>query len=257
MNRYWEIDAARTLAIGMMVAYHLAWDLWWLTPDIDIDPFGGWLRALQVCTGSSFLFITGVSAALVHQRMVAAGVPMATRLRRHWRRALQVLAAGALVTVATFVALGSEDYVRFGILQCIGTVMLLLPLLARLGPVLNVAFAVPVILVGLQLRTAVSDVPGALIIAWRLPGGTGVDHYPLLPWLGPAMLGLAAGMLLYPGGHRHAVVERLVGRIRGAVRATWPGRHALPIYLVHQIVLIGLTALALQLAGVTVDPGQR
>ena len=168
MNRYWEIDAARTLAIGMMVAYHLAWDLWWLTPDIDIDPFGGWLRALQVCTGSSFLFITGVSAALVHQRMVAAGVPMATRLRRHWRRALQVLAAGALVTVATFVALGSEDYVRFGILQCIGTVMLLLPLLARLGPVLNIAFAVPVILVGLQLRTAVSDVPGALIIAAML-----------------------------------------------------------------------------------------
>ena len=41
------------------------------------------------------------------------------------------------------------------------------------------------------------------------------------------------------------------------MRATWPGRHALPIYLVHQIVLIGLTALALQLAGVTVDPGQR
>jgi len=259
VSRLWEIDGARTVAILMMVAYHAAWDVWWLAPGVDIDPFSGGWRALQVATGSSFLFIVGVSFAVATQRQRARGVTGAALWRHHARRAAQVLGVALVVSAGTLVALGPDEYVRFGILHCIGVAMLLLPLLARLGPWVNAVAAIPVIIAGKALEDAVSDVPGLLVLGWRLPDGTGVDFYPLLPWLGPVMLGLSAGLLLYPEGRRGTLVARLLdGRTPPRVAAlTWPGRHALPIYLVHQPVVIALAAAVLWLAGVGVDPGQR
>ena len=60
-ERLWEVDVVRTIAILMMVAYHIGYDANLVGPGVDIDPLsGGWL-ALQVATGSSFLFIVGVS----------------------------------------------------------------------------------------------------------------------------------------------------------------------------------------------------
>lgn len=259
MRRLWEIDAARTVAILMMAAYHASWDVWWLAPGVDIDPFGGGWRALQVATGSSFLFIVGMSHAVAGQRQRARGVAGADLWRHHTRRAGQVLGVALLVSAGTFVALGREDYVRFGILHCIGTIMLLLPLLARLGPWVNAAAAVPVILAGKALEDAYDGNVLLFPLGWRLPDGSGVDYYPLLPWTGLAMLGLAAGLLLYPGGERGRPLGRLLdGRTPRRVGwITWPGRHALPIYLLHQPVVIAVVAVVLLLAGVEVDPGQR
>lgn len=257
MTRFWEIDAARTVAVLMMVAYHAAYDVWFLAPSADVDPFGGGWRALQVATGSSFLFLVGVSLAVANARSRRRGLAGASLWRHHARRAVEVLAAAALVSAVTRVALGPEDYIRFGVLHCIGTAMLILPLMVPLGPVVTAALALPVIVAGKALEASSVDAPLALVLGLRPPDGAGVDYYPLLPWLGPAMLGLAAGMLLYPGGERGPGLRRLLRRepgepLRG--RVTWPGRHALPIYLVHQIVLIALVAAVLTLLGVEVDP---
>jgi uncharacterized membrane protein len=261
VSRLWEIDATRTLAIAMMVAYHAAWDVWWLAPSVDIDPFGGGWRALQVACGSTFLLVVGVSFAVSTQRLEARGVTGTwARWRHHARRAVQVLGAAALVSAVTLVALGTDEWIRFGILHCIGVTMLLLPLLRPLGALGNAALGVAVILVGrLAVQGAESDVPLALVLGWTPPDGAGVDHYPLLPWAGVAMLGVAAGLLLYPGGARGPALRALLdGRTpRHARLLTWPGRHALPIYLLHQGVVIALVAAGLALAGIELDPGQR
>ena len=77
-----------------------------------------------------------------------------------------------------------------------------------------------------------------------------MDWYPLVPWLGLMMLGLAAGLALYPAGRRGPWTRRLP-QPRAARALGAPGRHSLPIYLVHQLVLIPLIAAALALAGVS------
>jgi uncharacterized membrane protein len=84
-------------------------------------------------------------------------------------------------------------------------------------------------------------------------GGAGVDWYPLLPWLGPALAGLAVGHMLYPGGRRGGWGRLLPAAPPWAGLAGWPGRHALPIYLVHQPVLILLVGAGLTIAGVEVS----
>ncbi|WP_217914066.1 heparan-alpha-glucosaminide N-acetyltransferase domain-containing protein [Miltoncostaea marina] len=250
--RLWEVDLARTVAILMMVAYHAAYDVDLLGPGVDIDPFSGGWRALQVATGSSFLAVVGVSVAVASGRARARGLGARAVYRRRLRRAGEVAAAALLVSAATRVALG-DDYVRFGILHCIAAGMVIAPLLVPLGPGGNAALAAAVLAAGLLVRDAgPSDVPGLMVVGVPTGGGEGVDWYPLLPWLAPLLLGLAAGLALYPGGRRGPWGARL-REPRGARALGAPGRHALPIYLVHQPLLIPLVAGALALAGVEVS----
>jgi uncharacterized membrane protein len=128
--------------------------------------------------------------------------------------------------------------------------MLIGPLLLPLGP-LNVLLAGAALAAGLALADgASSDLPGLLVLGVP-PTEAGVDWYPLLPWLAPALLGLAAGRALYPGGRRGAWGSRLPTPPRARLIGV-AGRHALPIYLVHQPVLIALVAAGLAIAGVEV-----
>lgn len=248
-ERLWEVDAVRTLAIAMMVAYHAAYDLTRLAPTLGVDAFSPGWRALQVATGSTFLFVVGVSLAISNGRGRAAGLRGRALYRRHLRRALQVAAAAALVSVATRVALG-DQWVRFGVLHCIAVAMLVGPLLVRLRW-WNVPLGVAVIAAGIWLdQRPPTDSFGLYVLGVPREGATPADWYPLTPWLGVMMIGLAAGLALYPAGRRGPWTRRLPqpssARALGA-----PGRHSLPIYLGHQLVLIPLIAASLALAGVS------
>ncbi len=250
-GRLWEVDAARTAAIAMMVVYHVGYDVNLFGPGVDIDPFSGGWRALQIACGSSFLFVVGVSLAISNARGRARGLTGWPLYRHHLRRAAEVGAAALLVTLVTWIALG-DDYVRFGILHCIALAMVIGPLLLPLGPI-NLVLAFAALVGGMALlRGPESDIPGLLVFGVPLEGGAGVNWYPLLPWLAPVLVGLVVGQALYPGGVRGPWGRRLPtppwARTVGA-----PGRHALPIYLVHQPVLMPLVLAALAIAGVEIS----
>jgi peptidoglycan/LPS O-acetylase OafA/YrhL len=59
--------------------------------------------------------------------------------------------------------------------------------------------------------------------------------------------------VLYPDGERGAWLRRLVRAPRGTAIPEALGRHSLPIYLVHQPVLIVLTAMILALTGTSFE----
>lgn len=252
-TRLWEIDLARTVAIAMMVVYHAAYDVDFLAPSAGVDPFNGGWRALQVATGTLFLLIVGVSLWISNSRARTKGASGWPLYRRHARRALQVLVAALLVTVVTFVALGSEDYIRFGILHCIAVSMLLAPAFVRLR-LWNLPIAAAVIVVGLWLADERFGTSLLVPLGVRPEGQSlGVDYYPLLPWFGPVLIGLALASVLYPRGQRGRWGARWPAVTPALYRAGAPGRWALPIYLVHQPILIPLVALALLAAGVSLD----
>ncbi len=72
-RRLWEIDVLRTVAIGMMVVYHVGYDVDFLAPDVGPDPFEGFWRGLQIATGSTFLALVGISFWIAHERSRARG----------------------------------------------------------------------------------------------------------------------------------------------------------------------------------------
>jgi uncharacterized membrane protein len=249
-GRLWELDLMRTLAIGLMVAYHIAYDVHLLAPQVALDPFNGAWRVLQVTCASTFLALVGTSYWIADQRMRSRGLSGVALWRRHARRGREVLAAALLVSLATLLALGTDDAVRFGILHLIATtVLVVLPLTVRLGA-WNGVIGAGAVAVGVVLFQAGGDVPsGALLLGFDPGDPPGVDWYPLLPWIGASLIGVAIGAVLYPDGERGPWLRRLVDAPRGTVAAGAPGRHALPIYLVHQPVLIVLTGTILALTG--------
>lgn len=254
--RLWEIDVARTVAIVMMVAYHAAWDVDALAVDALVDPFSGGWRALQVACGSSFLAITGATLAVMNARARRRGLAGWPLYRRHARRALEVAAAALLVSVVTLVALG-DDHVRFGILHCIAAAMFVGPVLVRLG-VWLLPLAAGVLWAGLWVAERdPASTPWLLPLGVPLEGGAGVDWYPVLPWFAPFLVGMWIGRVLYPGGERGRWGVRWPEGGPWATRLGAPGRHALPIYLIHQPVLLALVAGLLLLAGVEITTEVR
>ncbi len=250
--RLWEVDAMRTVAILMMVTYHIVYDVDSLNPGAGLDPFNGGWRALQVTCASTFLALVGTSYWVRDRRLRARGIAGIAAWRLNARRSGQVAAAAGVVSLATYVALGGEDAVKFGILHIIAVAQLLvLPLLVVLKG-WNVITGAAAIGGGLLLQGTETTVGVALVLGLD-PGSTGVDWVPLLPWIGMPLLGVAIGALLYPDGERHPWLRGLgdggpVARAAGA-----PGRRSMTIYLVHQLVLVTLIAAVLTLSGTPID----
>jgi uncharacterized membrane protein len=231
-SRIAAVDVARGVAIVSMVAYHATLDLGpqfygLIAVDALNDPVLRWVARL---TAGTFLFLVGVSLVLAHRN--------GFRLNRFLRRLAILIAAAAAVTIATyfFVPYG---FVRFGILHAIaavsviGVLFLRAPLwLVGIGAV--AAFAAPAF-----LRAPFFDAPFWVWLGLSTPFGIPpmFDYVPVLPWLGPTLLGILAT--------RIALAMRLDERWSGweprgfIPRALqWAGRWSLVIYLTHQLILL-------------------
>jgi uncharacterized membrane protein len=230
-GRILALDLARGGALAAMAVFHFVFDLemfGWVAQGTSTS--GGW-RVLALLTAGSFLFLAGVSLWLAHgtgRRWTGFG-----------RRFLKIAAAAALISAVTWVAV-PEAPIFFGILHSIaaaslvGMALLNLPALALLG-LAALAFWAPY-----GLKAEVFDPWWLWWTGLQTVPVRSVDYVPLAPWLGPFLLGLAAGRL----GSAAGLWTRLA-RWRGgplAERLSWPGRHSLMVYLLHQPVLIALVA---------------
>lgn len=252
-ERLWEVDVARTVAIIMMVTYHAAWDVMNLAPETGVDAFSGGWRALQVATGSTFLFLVGLSFMIASFRSEGRGLSEREVAIRRARRAGVVLLMAFAVTAVTWIALG-DDYIRFGILHVIGASMLLAIPASRLG-LFTLPLGVGVIAAGLWLEGERWGTSFLIPLGFRPEDGKlGVDYYALLPWFGVVLIGMAAAHVLYPGGRRAPFLASLA-RAPGKPMASLgrPGRHALGIYVLHQLILFPLVAAILTLLGYEVS----
>ena len=234
--RLWTLDALRGVLVAGMVLYHLLWDLSYFEL-FPVDVAGGAWQALARAGAAVFLLLVGCSMALAATRR-----PPPERDRLWRQRGLALWGWALAVSVATRWAVG-ERYVRFGILHLIGTALLLGPWLwrqRRRGVSLGLA------LVGAGLAARLIPVPWPWLIPLGLtsPGLDMVDYYPLLPWLGPVVLGLSLGENLV-GAARTQAAWPLWGPVPQAPPGwlrplCWLGRHALGIYLVHQPLWLGM-----------------
>lgn len=200
------LDLLRSSAILGMVVYHAAYDLQFFHA-WDIDVTRGWWRVFQVCVASLFLAVSGVSAGF-WTRTDAFG--------KGWRRGWFILSAAMLVSFITAIA-DERTWVSFGILHLLALAAFVLPFLRRVPPVLL-------------------GVLGLLFIALApfdlMPHVVSVDYVPPIPWLGPVLLGFAVGIPLSKRAPKPTKPSRMFDAL------SWPGKHSLAIYLLHQPVIM-------------------
>lgn len=232
------IDTARGLALLAMASYHFTWDLeffGYLEPGTATQ---GWWKIYARTIASSFLFLAGVSLVLAHYPSV--------RWQAFWKRFALVAGAAVAISIATFFAVPGE-WIHFGILHSIAA-----------GSLVGLAF--------LRLPAAATAAVAALLVvlalvdAWIVPGGLrsqvfdprylnwiglaatptrSNDFVPLFPWMAAVLAGVAAARLALD---RQWLLPLSRVQTRPGLMAR-AGRHSLPIYLVHQPVLIALVYL--------------
>ncbi len=230
-SRFWEVDAARGVAILMMVVYHFTYDLY-AFGGYEVDAVTGFWARFADATASLFLLLVGVSLAITASREDGGG-----GFRRYLLRGLRIFGYGMLLT-AVFLVFGM-GIVAFGILHLIGVSIVLAYPFLKLG-LANLVLGVAVFAAGLYVRAG--DPSGS---PWLLPlgvvpeGWIMPDYRPLLPWFGVVLIGLFLGNIVYGEGRPAG----LPARSPIVARPLLPlGRNSLPIYLVHQPLLVALLA---------------
>ena len=229
LHRIPLLDLARTAALAGMVAFHLSYDLLLfglIARDYAASGVFYWHARL---VAGSFLVLAGLGLWLAHGQGI--------RWPAFWRRFGKVAAAAALVTVVTRVAM-PDFYVYFGILHAIALFSLLGLGALRLPAPMTALIAGAVIAGSSYMRGPSFDAPLLRFLGLStLPAQT-MDFEPLFPWFGAVLAGIALGQI----GTKLGLWGRLAGVPTGAWvdRLSWPGRHSLVIYLIHQPILLGL-----------------
>lgn len=223
------LDLARTAALVGMVIFHFTFDLQLfghVPYDTTFQPF--WHYFARLVAGS-FLFLAGVGFWLSHGRGL--------RWPAFWRRFAKIAAAALLVSVASrWTTPGAP--IHFGILHAIAACSLIGLSVLRLPPLVTLTIAAAVFALPWAVQTPLFE---PIWLVWTGLGETRppmADYVPVFPWLAPFLAGLALAKL--------EALPRLPLTPSPVLRAlTFPGRHSLIIYLVHQPILIaGFTVYA-------------
>jgi uncharacterized membrane protein len=189
----------------------------WLSPDARKTTFFMYSQLGGTLPAPLFLFLAGISFALVTDKLVGKGLPSAQIAKITIRRGLEIFALGLLFRLQEFlIALGWapwSDLFRVDILNTIGISMMLM------GAMCGIVLAARDGASRLQLGAAAMISAAAISLAtpllwtiWRprwLPWPmesyiNGVHNlgepqawlFPIFPWAGFAFAGLAMGFLL-------------------------------------------------------------
>ncbi|MBI1970490.1 DUF1624 domain-containing protein [Candidatus Woesearchaeota archaeon] len=230
LHRLWEVDLFRGIAIILVVLFHFFYDLNWLGI-LQNEMYQGWWLVLQRIAASSFLGLVGLSLILAWQKHKEG-------FSRHCiKRGGSVLLWGMVISLVTFIALG-EGFVRFGVLHLIGLSILIAPVIVRMPSVIHLLLGITLLFGGSVVKAFSTTTPFLLWLGIPYPGFWSVDYFPVIPWLGVILLGMAAGTWLFPKGKRRISVPEQVPILLQWL--PWLGQKTLWIYLIHQPIMVGV-----------------
>jgi uncharacterized membrane protein len=238
-QRWDAIDIARGIAIVAMVVYHFSWDLSFLkligTNILEVPAWRWFARSIA----ASFLFLAGIGLVLAHARGFHPGA--------YLRRLAKIGGAALAVTVASYFAF-PQSYIFFGILHCIALASILALPFLRLHPALALVVAAFVLAAPLLFVSPALDAPWLDWLGLGAMDPATNDYVPVFPWFGFVLIGVAVGkgMIAREGAMGFA---RWRGRDLVSRSLRWAGRKSLPIYLIHQLVLLAILYGVLQITG--------
>lgn len=161
-RRIFEIDLLRTVAIILMIIFHIVYDLNEFA-GIDINYKSGFWYWEGRIAALIFIFISGISSGFS---------------KNSFKRGVKVLGLGMGITIVTYIVI-REQYIRFGILHLLGTGMILFPLLKRINNYILLLLSGVIIITSAMFNDILVNTSLLLPFGFMYGGFNTVDYYPL------------------------------------------------------------------------------
>jgi uncharacterized membrane protein len=216
MKRLSYIDWLRGLACLLMFQTH-CYDSW-LCPDLRDTSLYHWSQLGGTLPAPLFIFLAGISMALVTERLREKGIARNTIAKQTIFRGAEIFALGILFRLQEY-ALGYKwvpwtDLFRVDVLNILGLSMILMALLCWLASAEQIAAARARSIAGaLTAATLIAMLTPPLwtthrprFLPWPLESYVNGVHvfpepqhwlFPIFPWAAFAFAGLAVGFLVY------------------------------------------------------------
>jgi len=244
-GRFVELDMLRGLAIFLMIFLHVLWDLDYF----GLFPLDRELYQYSRIVPILFLLLVGTCLVVSANRKDHKSIQDRWIYEKHlMMRGLKIFSLGMVLTSISMIVLPGRP-VLFGVLHCIGlSIVLSVPFLRLKHKIYNVLFGVLAILTGFVVYSYVVNYPTFFHLmvgfhqseVWRYT----VDYFPLFPWFGVCLLGIALGDWLYKDNKRRFRLPDLA-KYKPVTLFSWIGQHSLAIYLIHQPIIAGLLSVYL------------
>jgi len=235
VQRLWEIDSLRGIAITMMLLSNFLFDLYFFSGCSNCYS-GFWLYFARA-TASLFILVAGISVTLSYSRVREK---TGRHLSKFLKRGARILFYGLLITAVTWIFLPG-GFIVFGILHLIGLAIILSYPFLRMK-FLNLFLGAVFILLGFLIENILASFPWLIWLGLKFPGFYSVDYVPLFPWFGVFLLGIFLGNFLFPNGKpRLKISDFSASPIIKII--TFLGRNSLRLYLIHQPVFISVVYL--------------
>ena len=222
--RLHSVDFMRGIACLSMPIFHSVYNLY---------QFGftdtAWTKTLfwviyQKMGLGTFVLVSGMAFTLSTQ----SGI----RWNRILRRVLKLGGVALAITVATYFA-EPNKFVRFGVIHFFASVILIATLVRPLKQWLIIPGAL-IIAVAVHIgRGGIDPNPWLYITGLMSQRPSSIDYIPLIPWLGVFFIGMGLANWFKLPEHP----KEPAGYMKPVI---WLGKHSLPFYIIHQIVLYGL-----------------
>lgn len=257
-KRIYEIDVIRGIIVLFMVFDHLMFDIWGVLPGIFNFPgassffqailkfsrwYWAWPVRMVVREIIIFLFmaLTGISCSFSHNNFKRSGLILAV-----------ALGLTAVTYVGSILFDDPEILIAFGVLHCIGVVLLILSGLEKVIKNKWFYLIMGTLLMGIGIYIHTQCLASFYgdghivktillqIVGLREAGG---DSFPIILYGGEIFIGYFIGKQFYK--ERKSVFNTPYHNNF----ITTVGRHAIWVYILHQVVLIILLVLLMLLCG--------
>jgi uncharacterized membrane protein len=209
------LDVIRGLSVALMLMFHFVYDLW-LFGHVGPEYRQGFWFMLPRFIVFLFLWCVGASLVLTHGEKI--------KWASYKKRLLKLALIALVISVATYIAFPA-NWIYFGTIHCIAVVSILaLPFLRF--PRLSL----PIML---MIMTAQYGLGYDLKWVSKIIPKPAMDFIPFYPWFWVTLLGMITGRWVLERWPQFLNLNPLA----------FLGRHALKIYLSHQVVFYAIFSL--------------
>ena len=240
-SRFIELDILRGFAIILMIFLHILWDLDYF----GLLPLNKDIYQIQKFVPALFFILLGTCLIVSKNRKMLNPKYNNYLYNKHLVfRGLKILGCGIAISIVTLIFIPDRP-IFFGVLHCIGLSLILSIPFVRFKSY-NILFALIILISSLFIGNLTLEDPSifhlAIGIHYSNIAQHTVDYFPLIPWFGFCLLGIALGNIFYKDNKRQFNLPD-ISRYKSFTVFSWLGKHSLAIYLFHQPIIAGALSL--------------